>query len=135
MFSIAGGWVFSFYLIFSLFFFSFLILFHFFSFYLFFSFHLIFDEKMHLDASCRRLQSWFKSSFVTLGKSVKRSKNVQRIRCSHKGTYECSGCEPNDSFANAMMGMKPFLSNKEHLTLDFNLKTASKNAMYLTVAC
>ena len=93
LFSIAGGWVFSFFLFFSLFISFHLISSHFFSFYLilsfFFSFHLIFDEKMHLDASCRRLQSLFKPSFATLGKSVKRSKTAQRIPCSQKGTYEC----------------------------------------------
>ena len=56
------------------------------------------------------------TAIVTLAKNVKRSKNAQRIPCSQQGTYECSGCEPNGYFASAMMGMKPFLSNKEHLT-------------------
>ena len=77
------------FLIFSHFFSFFLILSHFISFFLilshFSSLHLIFDEKMHLDASCRRLQSLFKLSFVTLAKIVKGVKTCCENLVQQKG--------------------------------------------------
>ena len=63
--------------------------------------------------SNRHLLLWEKASNVV--KLLRESRAAKRARMN-------AGCEPNDSFANATMGMKPFLSNKEHLTLDVNFE-------------
>ena len=140
LFSIAGGWVFSFFLIFSLFFSFYLISSHFFSFYLilslFFSFHLIFDEKMHLDASCRRLQSLFKPSFATLGKNVKRSKTAQGIPVQPKGHVWMQGVNPMILLRMRRWAWSLSCQIRNTWHLMSILKTASKKTMlYLTIAC
>ena len=88
MFSIAVGWVFSFFLILS----------HFFSFHLIFShfisFCFIFDEKMHLDASCRRLQSLFKPPLLHWQKMSNVVKMRRESRAANRARMNAAGVNP-----------------------------------------
>ena len=71
---------------------------------------------MHLDASCRRLQSLFKPSLLHWQKMSNVVKMRRESRAANRARMNAAGVNPMIIFASAMMGMKPFLSNKEHLT-------------------
>ena len=133
LFSIAVGWVFSFFLILSHFFSFHLIFSHFISFFLISSHFVSFlMKKMHLDASCRRLQSLFKPSLLHWQKMSNVVEMRRESRAANRARMNAAGVNP---MIILLVRWWAWSLSCQIRNTWLQIKTASKNVLYLTIAC